>query len=180
MRASRTLLAVALVTSVALGLSGCAVLRSVVGGPTSTATVEVRSCPSTPVPATTDGHPGGADRLIPFPPVALVVCRYGGMNSGHSQQLVAHRSVTGAAAAARLAAIIDDSGRSRWVGEHSCPADFEAITEVLTTGSGPRETTVLRADRTGCPGISNGVLRNARIDIALEHALTDAVGPVGR
>ena len=136
-------------------------------------------CPGSPAPARPNALPGTRDALLPFDPSSFVLCRYGGLNSGHSQALMQQQRVTTEPAVARLAAVLR-TGNPVWSGSGttSCPADFGTAT-TLFAEDGPRGGwLVLHADRTGCPTIRNGFI-NAHISDALAAQLTRLGGAPG-
>ena len=175
---------------VALLLSGCvaspprpSATAIVEGGadasPEPTGLVTVTECPASPGGVHRTDISGAAVLLLPFRPARILLCRYGGSNSGHSQRLVQSRVVTANADVSALAASIDAQS-----GHHlqtaSCPADFGTITTLFAQDARSSRWLVLRISRTGCRTISNGSILNATESDRLERRLTIAIGSPGR
>lgn len=171
-------------------LSACAAAPA---RPTATAVVTARSgepsdlaglvtlsgCPQAPGAVRDSGVQGAAVLLLPFSPARLWLCRYGGLNSRHSQQLVASRELMSATDISTLVAAVN-SQSARRLRTASCPADFGTITNLYAQDARTSRWLTLRIVRTGCRSISNGSIRNALESNAIERILKKDVGAPGR
>jgi hypothetical protein len=132
-------------------------------GPVTTDYRTYLSCPAKDRRQLISTAPGATQDLVPPGARQVLVCRYGGLNSGREKtRLVSINMITDRAAVLQLAQRID-ALKPLQSGAYSCPADFGmeiiAIFRYLGTRSSDDPVTI---DPDGCAPVSNGrVLRTA-------------------
>jgi hypothetical protein len=117
------------------------------------------TCPGRDRQKLTSMASGAKAQLVPSGARRVLVCRYGGLNSGFfKMRLVNLRLVLDAATVTRLANEFN-ALKPFPTGSISCPADFgQNIIAIFSYRPGPRSDDPVTVDTSGCAPVTNGNL----------------------
>ena len=114
------------------------------------------ACPKSDRRKPTSDAPGAQQKLVPGHPVAVLVCRYSGLNGHPRLALIRSRAITDAATVAHLAQGLNALPQPS-SGALNCPADFaDAVLMFFSYARGPGDP--VSVGLSGCQDVANGHL----------------------
>jgi hypothetical protein len=134
-------------------------------------------CPDTSKNASAVPVAGASKQLVPFPADRVLVCRYGGMNSGAFGLLTRHAVLTTAPTSSTLVRLTNAAAEHRWgSGAYNCPSDDTSHVDLYFQAAATRNQIEVQVFETGCAKVTNGTITNAIVPAALESHLVQLVG----